>query len=75
LGSKRPALASYIRGQNNNLRAAHEDIALEWAALQGPNGRGMYDNDKAGNMASIPAARVRAALQEARRAYLANRRS
>ena len=72
-GSKRPALSAYIRGQSNNLRAAHEDIALEWAALQGPGGRGMYDGDKAGNMASIPAARVRAALQEARRAYLSGR--
>lgn len=72
-GSKRPALAAYIRGESNNLTAAHRDIALEWAALQGPGGRGMYDGDRAGNMASIPATRVRAALQEARRAYLSGR--
>jgi len=74
LGSKRPALARYISGQSDNLNAAHLDIASEWAALQGPSGRGVYDGDKGGNMASIPAARVRAALQEARRAYLSGRR-
>jgi hypothetical protein len=74
LGSKRPALAKYVRGESNDLNAAHLDIASEWAALQGPNGRGVYDGDKGGNMASIPAARVRAALQEARRAYLSGRR-
>jgi len=73
LGSKRPALAKYIRGESNDLRAAHLDIASEWAALQGPNGRGVYDGDKGGNMASIPAAQVRASLQEARRAYLSGR--
>jgi hypothetical protein len=74
LGSKRPALADYISGRSNNLNAAHRDIANEWASLQGPGGRGMYDGDSAGNMASIPAAQVRAALQEARRAYLSGRR-
>jgi len=72
-GSKRRKLADYIRGRSNDLNAAHEDIALEWASLQGPSGRGMYDRDKAGNMASVPAATVRAALQEARRAYLSGR--
>lgn len=72
-GSKRKKLADYIRGRSNDLNAAHEDIALEWASLQGPSGRGMYDRDKAGNMAGIPAATVRAALQEARRAYLSGR--
>jgi hypothetical protein len=74
VGSKRPDLAAYVTGRSNDINAAHRDIANEWAALQGPNGRGMYDGDKAGNMASIPAARVRAALQEARRAYLSGRR-
>ena len=74
IGSKRPALAKYIRGESNDLNAAHLDIASEWAALQGPSGRGVYDGDKGGNMASIPAARVRASLQEARRAYLSGRK-
>jgi hypothetical protein len=67
-GSKRPALASYLRGESDNITAAHNDIASEWAALQGPNGRGKYDNDKARNWASVPAAQVRQLLMEARRA-------
>lgn len=73
LGSKRKSLAAYIKGQSNNLDAAHLDIAREWAALQAPNGRGVYDGDKAGNRASVPASRVRAMLQEARREYLSRR--
>ena len=75
LGSKRKKLAAYIRGESNDLNAAHWDIASEWAALQAPNGRGVYDGDKGGNMASIPAASVRAALIKARRAYSSGRRS
>ena len=74
-GSKRPALADYIRGESNNLNAAHRDIALEWAALEGPNGRGMYDGDKAGNRASVAASKVRALLQQARQEYLSRRRA
>lgn len=74
-GSKRPDLAAYIRGESNNLNAAHREIALEWAALQGPNGRGMYDGDKAGNRASVSASKVRALLQQARQEYLSRRRA
>jgi hypothetical protein len=69
-GSKRPALASYITGRSNNIDKAHWDIASEWAALQAPNGRGVYDGDKGGNRASIPASRVRAMLEQARREYM-----
>jgi hypothetical protein len=72
-GSKRPDLAAYVTGKSNNLNAAHYDIAREWAALQAPNGRGMYDGDKAGNMASIPAAKVKAMLIQARQQYLSQR--
>ena len=74
VGSKRPALAAYVTGKSNNLNAAHYDIAREWAALQAPSGRGMYDNDKAGNMASIPAAKVQAMLIQARQEYLSRGR-
>lgn len=74
-GSKRPALAAYITGKSNNLDAAHRDIALEWAGLQGPSGRGMYDGDKAGNRASVRAAQVRAMLVQARQEYLNSRRA
>jgi hypothetical protein len=73
-GSKRPALAAYITGRSNNIDKAHWDIASEWAALQAPNGRGVYDGDKAGNRASIPASRVRAMLEQARREYLSQQR-
>jgi hypothetical protein len=67
-GTKRPALAAYLKGQSNDLNAAHWEIAREWAALQAPNGRGVYDNDSAGNKGGIPAAQVRQLLIETRRA-------
>jgi hypothetical protein len=66
-GSKRPALANYLTGRSSDLNAAHWEVAREWAALQAPNGRGVYDGDSAGNRASIPAARVREMLIQARR--------
>jgi hypothetical protein len=66
-GTKRPALAAYLTGRSDDLGAAHWDVAREWAAVQAPNGRGVYDGDSAGNRASIPAARVRQMLIEARR--------
>lgn len=69
-GGKRPALAAYLKGESNDLNAAHEDLAAEWAAVQRPNGRGRYDGDKGGNHASLSAARVRQALIEARRQRL-----
>jgi hypothetical protein len=72
-GTKRPKLAAYIKGQSNDINAAHIDIANEWAALEGPSGHGMYDYDGT-NKASIKAATVRRALMEARRAYLAGQR-
>ena len=65
-GRKRPSLAAYLTGQSDNLNAAHEDLALEFAAIQGPDGKGMYDNDKAGNFARIDANLVREALINAR---------
>lgn len=71
-GSKRPALTAYITGKSNDLNAAHNDIAYEWAALQDPNGKGKYEDGV--NKASISAAKVAAALKEARRAYLAGER-
>ena len=65
-GRKRPALSAYLLGQSNDLQAAHEDLALEFAAIQGPDGKGMYDNDKAGNYATIDAMTVRQTLINAR---------
>jgi hypothetical protein len=63
---KRPELRDYLAGRSNNLDAAHRALANEWAAVQGPSGRGSYDGDSAGNMASIGAAKVRKALIRAR---------
>jgi hypothetical protein len=65
--NKRPALRDYLLGKNNDLRTAHAEMAREWAAIQGPEGRGYYDNDKAGNFASIQAKRVQQALVAARK--------
>ena len=65
--NKRPALRDYLLGKNNDLRTAHAEMAREWAAIQGPEGYGYYDNDKAGNFASIQAKRVQQALVNARK--------
>lgn len=48
---KRPALAAYLSGKSNDRNAALRDLALEYASVPGPNGRGAYDRDRAGNMA------------------------
>lgn len=66
--NKQPALREYLWGRSDNLNAAHAALANEWAGMQGPSGRGHYDNDKAGNYASVKAEKVRRALIAARRA-------
>lgn len=71
--NKQPALRNYLTGASNNLNAAHHALAGEWAAIQGPNGRGRYDGDSAGNYASIDYRRVREALIRARQAILGGR--
>ncbi len=65
--NKRPALRDYLLGKNNDLLKAHREMALEWAAVAGPEGYGYYDNDKAGNRASLAAKRVQQALVAARK--------
>ena len=65
--NKRPVLRDYLLGKNNDLLKAHREMSLEWAAVAGPSGGGAYDNDPAGNMASIGAKRVQQALREARK--------
>lgn len=61
-GWKRPKLTSFLLGKGATLQQAHEDVAYEWACMQGPNGRGMYDGDDAGNKARIASASVASAL-------------
>jgi len=65
-GKKRPNLTAYLLGQSDDLDAAHEDLALEFAAIQGPDGKGRYDKDKSGNLARIKPDLVRKALIKAR---------
>ena len=66
-GKKRPNLTAYLLGKSDDLNAAHEDLALEFAAIQGPDGKGRYDDDKSGNVARIKAALVKQALIKARK--------
>jgi hypothetical protein len=70
---KQPALRDYLTGASNNLDAAHRALAGEWAAVKGPDGRGRYDGDKAGNMASIDHRQVRQALIQARQSITRRR--
>jgi len=66
-GQKRPKLTAYLLGESDDLNAAHEALALEFAVIQGPDGKGRYDKDKSGNVARIKAALVKQALIKARK--------
>jgi hypothetical protein len=63
----RPDLRDYLLGKNNNLDRAQEAFAFEWAAAPGVNGKGQYDNDAAGNKATIDSTKLRQTLLNARR--------
>ena len=67
LGGKRPILRDYLTGTTNDLKGAQLDLAKEWASIPGPDGRGFYDGDSAGNRATAKAAEVKNALVAARR--------
>lgn len=66
MGTKQPALAAYINGTSDNLDAAHQAIANEWASIQGPSGKGSYDGDSAGNFAHTDGNQVRQLLIQVR---------
>ena len=66
IGTKRPALAAYLNGTSDDLNAAHQALANEWASVKGPSGRGSYDGDSAGNYASTSGDAVRQLLIKAR---------
>lgn len=70
--NKRPALRDYLLGKSNDINAAHLDLANEFAAIEGPSGRGSYDGDSAGNKANTKASAVRAALKQARSELASN---
>jgi hypothetical protein len=71
--NKRPILRDYLLGKNNDVDAAQNELAYEWAAVKDPSGRGKYDRDKAGNRASIDAQKARNALIAARNALSRSR--
>ncbi len=66
IGTKQPALAAYLNGTSDDLNAAHQAIANEWASIQGPSGRGSYDGDSAGNYAGTSGDAVKQLLIAAR---------
>jgi hypothetical protein len=63
----RPDLRDYLLGKNNDLNRAQEAFAFEWAGAPGVNGKGKYDNDAAGNKATIDSTKLRQTLLNARR--------
>jgi len=66
-GEKKAAITDYLLGESDDLRAAHEALAKEFAALEGPDGVGIYDGD-GNNLATIKAAKVKETLIKARKA-------
>jgi len=66
-GKKKAAITDYLLGESDDLRAAHEALAREFAALEGPDGVGIYDDDD-NNLATIKAAKVKETLIKARKA-------
>lgn len=62
-GRKRRDLAAWVTGRSNDMAAAQTDLAKEWASIPLPSGRGFYDGDRAGNMATAKLEEVRAALK------------
>lgn len=71
ISTKRRAVKEFITGSHTNIERAQKGIALEWAAVAYPglDGRGWYDNDSAGNKASITDAEIQSALRAAQRIY------
>ena len=65
----RKATWDYITGKSSDLAAAQDDMAAEWAVFKQANGRGRYDDDSAGNKASLDSARY---LREMRASYQRN---
>ena len=63
----RPDLRDYLLGKHNDLNRAQEAFAFEWAAAPGANGKGKYDNDAAGNKATIDSTKLRQTLLNSRR--------
>ncbi len=59
---KRPTIVSYLQGSHDNVGAAVDALAREWACVEYRNGRGYYDG-YGGNRASLTRQEVVAVLQ------------
>lgn len=70
LEHKRPAIASYLRGNHDNLGWALDELAREWASVEYRYGRGYYDH-VGGNRASISRSEAANTLVEVREVILA----
>jgi murein DD-endopeptidase MepM/ murein hydrolase activator NlpD len=69
IGSKRPRLAAYLRGQNDDIGAALDDLALEWASVHTARGGTAYAGI-GGNAASISRNSAAQQLQRAKQLFL-----
>ena len=67
MNSIRPNVKNYILGKSDDIDAALEDIAMEFAAAPMANGKGFYDNDERGNKAIIDLDTLRDTLKLARK--------
>ncbi len=77
IDEKRPSVRAYITGQTSGpaaLESAQHALALEFASVGDPRkgGRGYYDGDSAGNMASTSPQQIATALEQMRTQYAAN---
>jgi LysM repeat protein len=60
---KQPMLIGYLKGKHDDVNKALIGLAQEYASIPGPSGRGIYDGDKAGNMAHGGEERVRRIIE------------
>jgi peptidoglycan hydrolase-like protein with peptidoglycan-binding domain len=80
IDEKRPSVRAYVTGEATGpqaLERAQHALALEFASVGTPRngGRGAYDGDSAGNMASITTAETATALNNMRDQYQRNLQS
>ena len=66
IGKKRKTLAGYIRGENNDLKKAHNEFANEWVSAEGFDGQQFGGKN---NKATLKASEVSQHLREAREIY------
>ena len=64
-GTKRPVLSSYLNGTSDDVYAAAEDLAKEWAAVKTSKGTSAYEGI-AGNSGSISQDRIVQLLMQIR---------